>query len=208
MNQRAPRRRLSVDARRAEILEVAVALTREVGLAGLTLSEIRDRAGVSAGLVSHYFSSLDGIRVAVFHEIFETEAPGNQRPPTARLADAIGAFASTDATANARAWVDALQLGRANEIMRQAVIARMVADREEMTDLIRQGCDAGEFRCEDPARSAQRILVVLDGYLMQFLIAEEREVRDALRGVVWDLAERELGVPVGSLRRVGAASLH
>lgn len=200
MEERAQRRRLSVDARKAEILAVAVALTREVGLTGLTLSEIRARAGVSTALVSHYFASLDGVRIAVFHEIFDTVESTADESPTRRLASVIGEFASTDAVANARTWVDALQLGRGNEAMREAVLARMAADRDEMADIIRAGFHAGEFTGEDPERSARRILVVLDGYLMQFLVAEDREVRERLRRVVWDLAERELALSDGALR--------
>ncbi|WP_024356434.1 TetR family transcriptional regulator C-terminal domain-containing protein [Leucobacter chironomi] len=202
MDSRAPRRRLSVDERRAEILRCAVEVTRECGLAGLTLSEVRARAGVSAGLSSHYFTSLDGLRVAVFEELFDSVAVPDSAPPARRLALMIGDFAATDADAiaNASAWVDAVLLGRSSDALRRAVARRMRLDRAEMTEAIREGCDAGAFRSDDAERSAQRILVALDGYLMQFLTQEDAAARVALRRVVWDIAERELGVGEGGLR--------
>lgn len=214
MESRSPRRRLSVDERRAEILQCAVDLARETGLAGLTIRDIRARAGVSAGLAGHYFSSLDGVRVAVFEELFGSVVPDASASPRARLAAVIGDFAATDAdaVANARAWVDALLLGRGSEPMRRAVAARMQTDREEVAGVIRDGCAAGEFRSDDPERSAQRILVALDGYLMQFLIQQDAGTRGALRRVVWDIAERELGLGEGELRGfvepVGADGAH
>jgi len=200
MDERASRRRLSVDERRAEILAEAVKIAREVGLVELTLREVRDRAGVSAGLASHYFASLDGLRVAVFHELFDSAEPGEAVSPSRRLAAVIGDFAATGARDSARAWVDALQLARGSAEMRDAVLRRMALDREELTRIILAGCESGEFRSSDPARSARRILVALDGYLMQFFVEEDGEIRSALRRVVWDLAERELELPEGGLR--------
>lgn len=199
MEQRAPRRRLTVDERRAEILRCGVALAREVGLVGLTLRAVRERAGVSAGLANHYFSSLGGLRVAVFEALFGGTAREHGSAPVERLAGIIEAAVSPAVSDEARIWVDALQLGRTDADMQRAVVAQMTADREEMTEVIRTGCATGEFHSEDPARSARRILVVVDGYLMQFLV-EKGEIRSALRRVVWDVAERELGLAEGALR--------
>ncbi len=204
MVQRSPRRRLSVDERRAEILASAVEAAREVGLVGLTLLEVRERAGVSAGLINHYFASLDGIRVAVFRELFGTVVSDGDASPSSQLAALIGASVSADSFAEARAWVDAMQLGRSNGEMRREVVVRMALDRTEMAAVIRRGCATEAFRSEDPERSATRILVAVDGYLMQFLL-EEGVVRAELRSVVWDIAESELGLAPGVLRLEAAS---
>ncbi len=55
------RRRRSPDERREEIVEAATAVVAEVGYANATLTEITRRAGVSKGLLWHYFSDRDEV---------------------------------------------------------------------------------------------------------------------------------------------------
>lgn len=202
MVQGAPRRRLSVDERRAEILSSAIDAAREVGLVGLTLLDVRQRAEVSAGLINHYFTSLDGVRVAVFRELFGAGHIDRNAPTSDQLAELIWASISPNATDEARIWVDAMLLGRTIPEMRSAVGTQMTMDRSGMAEVIRLGCASGAFRSSDPARSATRILVTIDGYLMQFLL-EDGAVRPELRQVVWDVAEMELGLTPGTLQRTG-----
>lgn len=205
MVQGSPRRRLSVDARRAEILSSAIEIAREVGLIELTLLDVRQRAGVSAGLVNHYFTSLDGLRVAVFCEMFSPGTTDAGAPALEQLADLVASSISPASAAEARVWVDAMLLGRASPEMRSAVTRRMAEDRGEMAEVIRLGCDSGAFRSTDPERSATRILVTIDGYLMQFLL-EDGIVRPELRQVVWDVAEAELALANGSLQRAASSA--
>lgn len=202
MVQGAPRRRLSVEERRAEILSSAIDIAREVGLVGLTLLDVRQRAEVSAGLINHYFTSLDGVRVAVFRELFGVGPLDRNAPASVQLARLIGASISPDAVDEARVWVDAMLLGRTIPEMRSAVSTQMAMDRSGMAEVIRLGCASAAFRSTDPARSATRILVTIDGYLMQFLL-EDGVVRPELRQVVWDVAEMELDLTPGTLQGIG-----
>ncbi|MCX6408611.1 MAG: TetR/AcrR family transcriptional regulator [Propionibacteriales bacterium] len=55
------RRRRTPDERREEIVEAATAVVAEVGYANATLTEITRRAGVSKGLLWHYFSDRDEV---------------------------------------------------------------------------------------------------------------------------------------------------
>lgn len=51
--------RLGEDARRNALLEATLDCLAEDGMAGASVRKIADRAGVSAGLIRHYFSSKD-----------------------------------------------------------------------------------------------------------------------------------------------------
>src|SRR5499427_10783991 len=57
------------DARRAQLIEVTIDSLAEVGFVGTTLAEIAGRAGVSPGLVAHYFGDKDGLLEAAFRKL-------------------------------------------------------------------------------------------------------------------------------------------
>jgi betaine-aldehyde dehydrogenase len=57
------------DARRAQLIEVTIDSLAEVGYVGTTLAEIARRAGVSPGLVAHYFGDKDGLLEAAFRTL-------------------------------------------------------------------------------------------------------------------------------------------
>lgn len=56
-----PRRRLSEDQRRTQILEATVSTVAAVGYDQASLARIAERAGVSKGLVSHYFGTREDL---------------------------------------------------------------------------------------------------------------------------------------------------
>src|SRR5215831_18130079 len=57
------------DARRVQLVEVTIDSLAEVGFVGTTLAEIAGRAGVSPGLVAHYFGDKDGLLEATFRTL-------------------------------------------------------------------------------------------------------------------------------------------
>jgi len=57
------------DARRVQLVEVTIDSLAEVGFVGTTLAEIAGRAGVSPGLVAHYFGDKDGLLEAAFRTL-------------------------------------------------------------------------------------------------------------------------------------------
>jgi betaine-aldehyde dehydrogenase len=62
------------DTRRAQLIEVTVDSLAEAGYVGTTLAEIARRAGVSPGLVAHYFGDKDGLLEAAFRTLARTLA--------------------------------------------------------------------------------------------------------------------------------------
>jgi betaine-aldehyde dehydrogenase len=57
------------EARRSQLIEVTIDSLAEVGFVGSTLAQIASRAGVSPGLVAHYFGDKDGLLEATFRTL-------------------------------------------------------------------------------------------------------------------------------------------
>jgi betaine-aldehyde dehydrogenase len=57
------------EPRRAQLIEVTIDSLAELGYVGTTLAQIAGRAGVSPGLVAHYFGDKDGLLDAAFRSL-------------------------------------------------------------------------------------------------------------------------------------------
>ena len=57
------------DTRRRQLIEVTIDSLAELGFVGTTLAQIAGRAGVSPGLVAHYFGDKDGLLDAAFRSL-------------------------------------------------------------------------------------------------------------------------------------------
>jgi betaine-aldehyde dehydrogenase len=57
------------EARRSQLIEVTIDSLAEMGYVGTTLAEIARRAGVSPGLVAHYFGDKDGLLSSAFRTL-------------------------------------------------------------------------------------------------------------------------------------------
>jgi betaine-aldehyde dehydrogenase len=57
------------ETRRAQLIEVTIDSLADVGYVGTTLAQIASRAGVSPGLVAHYFGEKDGLLEAAFRTL-------------------------------------------------------------------------------------------------------------------------------------------
>jgi AcrR family transcriptional regulator len=60
--------RESADVRRQSLIDAAAQCLAERGAAGASVRVVCTRAGVSAGLLAHYFSGIDALILATYHE--------------------------------------------------------------------------------------------------------------------------------------------
>jgi AcrR family transcriptional regulator len=108
------RRRLEPDARRAEILAVAVRLFGESGFADVSTGDVAAGAGVARGLVNHYFGTkkdlyLEAIRVMLtIPETALVRLPGTS--PRER-ADAIVTWFLDVVSRHSTSWLAAITAG-------------------------------------------------------------------------------------------------
>ncbi|MCY1145076.1 TetR/AcrR family transcriptional regulator [Actinoplanes sp. Pm04-4] len=112
--QAGPRRRLEPDARREQILSVAVRLFGERGYADVSTTDVARTAGVARGLVNHYFGTkkelyLDVIRVMLtVPEVAITGLPAGTLPTRV---DAIVDWYLDVVSRHSRSWLAAITAG-------------------------------------------------------------------------------------------------
>ena len=67
--------RLSSDNRRAALIDAALACIAEGGIHGFTVDRICAKAGVSRGLVTHHFGSMNALLAAAYGQIYTASLP-------------------------------------------------------------------------------------------------------------------------------------
>ena len=99
-------------------------------------------------------------------------------------------------------WLDAwAEAGRRPAVQATSRLLN-VAWQQLLVETIGAGVAAGQMTCDDPPASAWRILSLLDGLALQ-AVAHRVDI-DRFAVISWSvaLAEHELGLPAGSLRRL------
>ncbi len=92
----AKRVRLSPDARRAQLIDLGVRMLATRTLEDLSVEALAEQAGISRGLLFHYFRSkqefhLEVIRASA-HELLERTAPDDSLAPHEQLRTSLSAF--------------------------------------------------------------------------------------------------------------------
>lgn len=92
----APRTRMSPDERRQQLLSLGVAAMADRPLEAVTVEDLATEAGVSPGLVHHYFGSRQGLHSAIVRTardaMLHATEPREDLPPRARLRDTLDRF--------------------------------------------------------------------------------------------------------------------
>ena len=96
MRDQPVRRRLGVDERRAQLLQIGCELFATTPYDEVWIEHVAARAGVSRGLLYHYFGSKRGfLHAVVRHEtaaIFAATGPDPGKPAAERLTDSLDAY--------------------------------------------------------------------------------------------------------------------
>ncbi|MBU2669159.1 TetR/AcrR family transcriptional regulator [Actinoplanes bogorensis] len=112
--QAGPRRRLEPDARREQILSVAVRLFGERGYAGVSATDVARGAGVARGLVNHYFGTKKDLYLEVIRVMLTVPGmavaglPGDDLPSRV---DAITTWFLDVVSRHSRSWLAAITAG-------------------------------------------------------------------------------------------------
>jgi AcrR family transcriptional regulator len=195
--------RRPAEERRQEIVEAAVALADTVGLDRVTSRDVAAELGVASGLIHHYFPTVDDLVTAAFEQTAQTQHDEDERAcRDLSPVDALQALvlrALDMATPAARIWMSAWVAAPRRPELSERVEKRMRAGLDLLADLLRRGHHAGVFQVPEPAVSALRILVLLDGVLVQTSMRSGTAYGD-VHTLVWDTVEREVGLTRGRLR--------
>jgi AcrR family transcriptional regulator len=93
---RGPRTRLTPDQRRTQLIELGVSLLATRSLDELTIDVLAEEAGISRGLLYHYFGNKQDFREAVVRravgDLVEQTAPPEGGEPLERLLASVAAY--------------------------------------------------------------------------------------------------------------------
>ena len=142
---RKPYRREAEDKRRQALIEATLALVSEGGARAATVRAIATRAGVTAGLIRHYFQTKEALIVAAYRHLM-TEMTNNSaavltyapKDQSARLAAFVAASLRppvVDGEAVVR-WASFIQETRSNPAMLDVHRQTYLAFRDHLQTLI------------------------------------------------------------------------
>jgi AcrR family transcriptional regulator len=160
-----------VDARRAELLAAGVRVLQRVGFERMRLRDVAKEAGVSIGLLQHYFETRarlgqECLAAACGQRAREvaTSAPeaGSPRQRIFQMID--HAFDPDAIRERASTWIDlCAAAGRGSGLRRQAANVQKVW-REPLSAAIAEGQATGEFTLQlDRDSTVETLLGLLDG---------------------------------------------
>jgi AcrR family transcriptional regulator len=160
--------------RREAVMEAALGVIAERGLAATRISDISERAGMSPGHVMYYFGSKDRVLMEALrhvedrmHEEAETElasiAPGPDR--LRRLLELNLPDGLADPTWTL--WLEAWSIAPHDDAIRG-----LVAELEDrwvglLEEVVRKGIDAEAFACEDVDGAVTDLYAAINGMAVQ-----------------------------------------
>lgn len=191
--------------RRGQILEAAIAVICERGLADTRIADVAQQAGISPGLVIYYFESKERLltsALAHLNDRFYLQLSREMRDldsATRKLERLIdlsvpGLLEGDDDRRDEWAlWMEVW--GRA---LRDPQMAkeREVLDRrwlEALSSVIREGQESGEFPAGDPDELALRLSAIVDGLSIQVVLNDTLVTPQRMRRTCMEVAAREIG---------------
>jgi TetR/AcrR family transcriptional repressor of bet genes len=187
--------RESADARRADLIEATAAVLAELGLAGTNVRAICAKAGVSPGLLRHYFGGIDDLVAATYRAtsdrmdaIFAGAVEGAGRDPRARLTAYLTASFRPPVTHPELlgAWTAFWALARSDSRMAAIHAESYAGYRARLSELL-TACGA-----RDAERLAIMLTAMVDGLWLELSLDAESFGAEAAVAMV----ERAVGALV------------
>jgi betaine-aldehyde dehydrogenase len=197
------------EPRRQQLIEVTIDSLSEVGYVGSTLAQIASRAGVSPGLVAHYFGDKDGLLAAAFRTLARRTVERLRTrlaaagTPRARVQAVIDAYLAPDefdrrtGTAWLAFWGEVLHVESLRRIQR-------AYQRRMLSNLCHALASLVPLR---EARSvAAMVAALIDGVWLRAALSGWREAdSETARALLTAFVDSRLGQPSVSRSAEGAA---
>ncbi|MBC9715173.1 TetR/AcrR family transcriptional regulator [Streptomyces sp. TRM66268-LWL] len=191
------------EERRRQIADAVCALISESGLDAVTVARTAATAGMSVGLVQHYFRTKDEMLLHAFKEVsarIRARADGHiregiehQQPIARVLARALAEFIPLDEGRRTEFRVARAFAGRALDApaLAEVDVETARALREEIAQAVHNGKECGEVEPDlDPVPAAVRLAAVTEGLAMQ--VYRDAEGAAGSAGLVTDVLDAEL----------------
>jgi AcrR family transcriptional regulator len=191
-------RRLDVDVRRAQLLETGARLFTESGYDGVSMSEVATAAGISKGLLYHYFPGKREFFAATLEaaaaELRAATQTDPDKPPLEQLAAAVDAYLT---------WIDDHAESYVRLLQSAGALSDVASLVEGMRDETAERIVAGLAGHGEPPPALRAAvhgwLWFMDGACLQWLHAgrepPREELRDMLVGVLAAAATAAAGPP-------------
>jgi AcrR family transcriptional regulator len=208
------KRREDRQKRREAVLQAALDVIVDRGLANTRMSDIAERVGMSAGNILYYFESKDDLLMELLRwsddlllrqAVEEFEHLPSYTERLRRLTELAGPSGPSDPSWIV--WLEVWSLSPHDERIGQG---HADLDRrwvEFLTELVRSGQEAGEFSAEtDPADFAVRYGAMMDGLAIKVVAGIEGMDVGRLLATCNAMAAAELRPRTATTRRPAAAA--
>ncbi|SJN08883.1 Transcriptional regulator, TetR family [Leucobacter sp. 7(1)] len=183
-------RRENRERRERALLEAAVAAIAELGLSGVRISDIAERAGMTAGHLNYYFPSKSVLLQRAI-EMSEGELVRDARESLSALADPLARLRALCDVSLADAvgdpgWLLWFQVWAESALHPELAEAHHELDaswRELLRQVIADGVAAGVFRVPDVDGATAVIAAMLDGLSIQLAVGAPGYTRDRIRSL-------------------------
>lgn len=179
-------RRMPPEQREKAILDAAVALARQGGIAGLTVRTVAAEAGVAPALVAHYRPSMDAFVADVFGAIVGAEreevvAAGRAvQGLRGRITRIVELLLDGDRDDVTLVWVQAWAAGARNEELAARVRHEMDSWQQDLEAIVAEGIAAGEITPGRAEGITWLLLATVDGMNAHSLVKWAPEDRAGL----------------------------
>ena len=157
------------EALKARILDGAIALFLEKGIANVTTRELTESLGISRSHIYHYFSNWQALCIAALDrfmrdelETFTLEVAA--LPSTQKMERLIVNFLPFEQDAAWQLYGATWQLALHNDVYAEFVESIMQAWSELVHDIIAEGIGNGTFHECDASRTTRQLISLLSGY--------------------------------------------
>jgi AcrR family transcriptional regulator len=189
------------DQRRAELLDATRRVVLERGLASTRVADIARATNVSGGLIHYHFATKDDLITEMLRSTSDSEIQRLREivaePGTAveRL-DRVLLFYIPASRSDQSwiLWLDAWAVGVREPHVRTILLELEGAWIEILSEVITEGVATGEFVCDDPQGSAERIDGMLDGLVVRYTLNAGNMSRTRLLHHARVAAAREVGL--------------
>ncbi|WEX88189.1 TetR family transcriptional regulator C-terminal domain-containing protein [Sinorhizobium garamanticum] len=189
--------------RRQELIEATLDCISEFGLKGATVRQIAIRAGVTAGLVRHYFESKDQMVAEAYRAVIASlteKAQNVEGDPATRLREFI-AVNLTEPVADSRSvslWAAFISQVRVDPVLAEIHREGYLAFRNTLQELLSEflaakGKPASEEECR---RYAIAINGLVDGLWVEGCLAGDLFRDGELVSIAMASVEAVLGLPI------------
>ncbi|HYG71058.1 MAG TPA: TetR/AcrR family transcriptional regulator [Actinomycetota bacterium] len=195
-------------ARRERVLDAALEVIAERGLAETRMSDISARAGMSPGHVLYYFRTKDLVLMEALRHV-ETQmhegATAELRaiPPGPERLRRLLELNIPDGIADPgwTLWLEAWTLAPHDDAIRALVAELERRWLDLLREVVRSGIDAGTFSCEDVDGAVTRLYATINGVSVQVVTGAGALSSEAAIEACMAVASSELGIRPGRAGR-------